>query len=65
MTQMNEFRDESTPIAEATAVTKSTVVSGLGYPNGRDETSPSPTGWQSKSTETTIIEKQVSRETSR
>ena len=65
MTQMSEFRDELNQIAEATAVTKPTVVSGLGYPNGRDETSPSPTGWQAQTTETTIIEKQVSRETSR
>lgn len=26
--------------------TPSTVVFGLGYPNGRAEVSPSPTGWQ-------------------
>ena len=65
MTQKNKLGDELTPIAEATAVTKATVVSGLGYPNGREETSPSPVGWQTQTAETTIIEKQVSRETSR
>jgi hypothetical protein len=31
--------------AEETAVTKPTVVKGLGYPNGREEQSPQPTGW--------------------
>ncbi|MFM7013535.1 MAG: hypothetical protein ACKOXT_00895 [Actinomycetota bacterium] len=31
--------------AESTAVTKSTVVRGLGYPNDRLESSPQPTGW--------------------
>ncbi len=31
--------------AEQTAVTKATVVSGLGYPSDRKETSPEPTGW--------------------
>ena len=51
--------------AESTAVTKPTVVSGLGYPNGREEVSPSPVGWQPADSEVTIIEKQVSRETSR
>ncbi|MSV76429.1 MAG: hypothetical protein F2854_00645 [Actinobacteria bacterium] len=39
--------------AEASAVTKPSVVAGLGYPAGRDEVSPQPTGWQ----------KDVSRET--
>jgi hypothetical protein len=33
-------------VAEATAVTKATVVPGLGYPADRLEVSPSPTGWQ-------------------
>jgi hypothetical protein len=37
---MNEI-----PEAEKTSVTKATVVTGLGYPNGREETSPEPTGW--------------------
>lgn len=32
--------------ADETAVTKPTVVQGLGYPNNRDEVSPSPIGWQ-------------------
>lgn len=65
MTSNSKFGDELTPIADTTAVTKATVVSGLGYPNGREETSPSPVGWQTPTTETAIIEKQVSRETSR
>jgi hypothetical protein len=37
---MNEI-----PEAEKSSVTKATVVTGLGYPNGRDEVSPEPTGW--------------------
>jgi hypothetical protein len=65
LTQKSEFENELTSVAEATAVTKPVVVSGLGYPNGREQTSPSPVGWQAQTTETTIIEKQVSRETSR
>lgn len=32
--------------AERDAVTKPTVVSGLGYPAERHESSPEPTGWQ-------------------
>jgi hypothetical protein len=36
---MNQPADES-------AVTKSTVVSGMGYPNHREEVSPTPIGWQ-------------------
>lgn len=52
-------------VAEATAVTKPTVVSGLGYPNGREEVSPTPVGWQPGKSDITVIEKQVSRETSR
>lgn len=47
--------------AEETSVTKPTVVSGLGYPNGRDESSPQPTGWLVDNSEI----KEVSRETSR
>jgi hypothetical protein len=47
--------------SEATAVTKATVVKGLGYPNARLESSPHPTGW--------LVDKseiwEVSRETSR
>ena len=45
---------------ETTAVTKATVVKGLGYPNGREETSPQPTGWIVDNSEIT----EVSRETS-
>ena len=32
--------------ADDSAVTKSTVVSGMGYPNNREEVSPTPIGWQ-------------------
>ena len=46
--------------AESTSVTKPTVVSSLGYPNGRDESSPQPTGWLVDNSEI----KEVSRETS-
>lgn len=46
--------------AEATAVTKPTVVPGMGYPNNREETSETPIGWQGLDTEN--IE-HVSRET--
>jgi hypothetical protein len=54
---------EKQPIeAEATAVTKATVVSGLGYPNGREEESPSPTGWQTPTVAGSVTN--VSRETS-
>jgi hypothetical protein len=48
------------PAAE-TAITKPTVVSGLGYPNGREESSPHPTGWIVENSEV----EEVSRETSR
>lgn len=64
MTQKSKFGHELPSVAETTAITKPVVVSGLGYPNGREETSPSPVGWQAQTTETTNIEKQVSRETS-
>jgi hypothetical protein len=47
--------------AESTSVTKPSVVAGLGYPNGREESSPQPTGWLVDNTEIT----EVSRETSR
>jgi hypothetical protein len=47
--------------SETTAVTKPSVVKGLGYPNGRLESSPHPTGWLVDKSE--ILE--VSRETSR
>lgn len=50
-------------IAEETAVTKATVVSGLGYPVGRVEISPAPTGWQH--TDFSGEFANVSRETSR
>jgi hypothetical protein len=46
--------------AESTAVTKPSVVAGLGYPNGREESSPQPTGWLVDNSEV----KEVSRETS-
>jgi hypothetical protein len=42
------------PAAEISAVTAPTVVSGLGYPADRIETSPEPTGW---------LQQNVSRET--
>ncbi|MFM8927791.1 MAG: hypothetical protein ACKOFA_06335 [Rhodoluna sp.] len=51
--------------AEATSVTPATVVTGLGYPNGREELSPNPTGWQPQQGEISQIEKKVSRETIR
>lgn len=47
--------------AESTSVTKPSVVAGLGYPNGREESSPQPTGWLVDNSEV----KGVSRETSR
>jgi hypothetical protein len=50
-------------IAEETAVTQRSVVSGLGYPNGREEISPEPTGWQATNGEIDRIQKKVSRET--
>ena len=46
--------------AESTSVTKPSVVSGLGYPNNREESSPQPTGWLVDNSEI----KGVSRETS-
>ncbi len=49
--------------AEESVQTLATVVSGLGYPNGREESSPEPTGWQSNQDEISTIEKKVSRET--
>jgi hypothetical protein len=48
-------------LAEATAVTKSSVAPGLGYPANRLEESPEPTGWQH--TVTTGDFANVSRET--
>jgi hypothetical protein len=47
--------------AESTSVSKPSVVSGLGFPNGREESSPQPTGWLVDNSEIT----EVSRETSR
>jgi hypothetical protein len=47
--------------SEASAVTKRTVVKGLGYPNARLESSPHPTGWLVDKSEIS----EVSRETSR
>ena len=46
--------------AELTSVTKPSVVAGLGYPNGREESSPQPTGWLVDNFDV----KEVSRETS-
>jgi len=57
--------DQNLPLAEQTATAKAAVVSGLGYPNGRNTTSPEPTGWLVFTRDITHIEKQVSRETSR
>jgi hypothetical protein len=50
---MNQPADES-------AVTKPTVVSGMGYPNNREEVSPTPIGWQGLNNENLT---NVSRET--
>ncbi len=49
--------------AEVTAITKATVVPGLGYPAGRFEVSPAPTGWQHSVLSGEFTN--VSRETSR
>lgn len=65
MSQEKHVQEASESAAERTSVAKRTVVRGLGYPNGRDEVSPNPVGWQANSEEITMIEKQVSRETSR
>jgi hypothetical protein len=46
--------------ADSTSVTKPSVVAGLGYPNGREESSPQPTGWLVDNSDV----KEVSRETS-
>ena len=62
---MSDEVNASEPLAEQSATTQPSVVAGLGYPNGREETSPEPTGWQVNTVEVTTIEKQVSRETSR
>ena len=47
--------------SENSAVTNPSVVKGLGYPNGRLESSPHPTGWLVDKSEIS----EVSRETSR
>ena len=65
MSQENHANEASEAEAERNSVAKRTVVRGLGYPNGREEVSPDPVGWQANSEEITIIEEQVSRETSR
>ena len=46
--------------AESTSVCKPTVVAGLGFPNGRETSSPQPTGWLVDNSDVT----EVSRETS-
>jgi hypothetical protein len=47
--------------AEATSVTEPSVKSGMGYPNHREEESPTPIGWQGLDQTDLRI---VSRETS-
>ncbi len=46
--------------AEETAETPATVVPGMGYPNNREETSPTPIGWQGVKDDNLTV---VSRET--
>lgn len=46
--------------AEETAATPATVVPGMGYPNNREETSPTPSGWQGLKDDNLTV---VSRET--
>jgi len=65
MSDNSQAKSDSAQLFESASVTKATVVSGLGYPNGRVEQSTAPTGWQATTEQITIIEKQVSRETSR
>jgi hypothetical protein len=65
LTETTQNQGQNLPLAEQTATTKCSVVSGLGYPNGREVTSPEPTGWLVVTRDITHIEKQVSRETSR
>ena len=65
MTQKDSKESALANAAESSSVAKRTVVSGLGYPNGRVETSPEPVGWQPNIDEVVTIKKQVSRETSR
>jgi hypothetical protein len=55
--QLTEHKS-ALPAAEISAVTAPTVVSGLGYPADRIETSPEPTGWNvSRETFTQIVSK--------
>ena len=65
MSQTNTSNDASLSLADSSAIAKKEVVRGLGYPNGRSESSPEAVGWQAITEEITTIEKQVSRETSR
>jgi hypothetical protein len=51
MTQ-NHNEAQQSP-AEQTAVTAPSVVPGQGYPAGRDEKSPQPTGWQASGSHST------------
>ncbi|MEY3326464.1 MAG: hypothetical protein RL044_417 [Actinomycetota bacterium] len=46
--------------AEETAATPPTVVPGMGYPNNREETTPTPIGWQPVKDDNLTV---VSRET--
>jgi hypothetical protein len=46
--------------AEETATTPPTVVPGMGYPNNREETTPTPIGWQPVKDDNLTV---VSRET--
>jgi len=51
--------------AEKSAVTRPSVVAGLGFPADRDEQSAEPTGWQAndEAQQITQIDTKVSRET--
>jgi hypothetical protein len=46
--------------ADDSATTKPTVVSGMGYPNNREEVSPTPIGWHGQDNDNLT---NVSRET--
>lgn len=48
-------------LAESTATTAASVAPGLGYPNHREEESPTPIGWHGINQDNFTI---VSRETS-
>ncbi len=54
-------QNSATSAAEASAVTAPTVVSGLGYPADRIETSPEPTGWQQQNVSRETLTQVVSK----